>query len=80
MCHLCNGHGVGRSEVQDGKCSDIKTFEEGRGMTHERIAKSLEVCAVTHLFCKYVRGIAFATDMIDCDSAVFDPFVHHILF
>ncbi len=80
MRHLCNGHGVGRSGVQDGKCSEIEAFEEGGGMTHERIAELSEVCAIMHLFRKYVREIAFATDMIDCDSAVFNPFARHILF
>jgi hypothetical protein len=79
MCRLCNGHRVGRSGVQDGECSEIEAFEEGGGRTHERIMESLEASTVIHLFRKYVRGIAFAADMINCDSAVFDPFACHIL-
>jgi hypothetical protein len=58
----------------------IEDFEEGGGTTHERIAEPSEVCTITHLFCKYVRGIAFAADMINYDSAIFDPFARHILF
>jgi hypothetical protein len=58
----------------------IEDFEEGGCMTHERIAEPSEVCTITHLFRKYVRGIAFAADMIDCENVIFDPFARHILF
>jgi hypothetical protein len=79
MCRLCNGHGVGPSVVGDGKFSEIEAFEECRGTTHERIMDLSKICTVAHLICTYVRGIAFAADMINCDSVVFDPFAGQII-
>jgi hypothetical protein len=57
----------------------MDAFKEVQTLTYERVLQTVEVGSVLHLLCKKISWIGFATDMIDCNGPVVNPFTSGIL-
>ncbi len=53
----------------------VDVLEESRTPGHKQVMKKLEVCPIVYFFSEKIRWVEISTDMGDCDTSVFYPFV-----